>query len=37
MMAQDSGDWAQDWTEFRSNSYGLKEDQVQVLLNKPAL
>jgi hypothetical protein len=29
MMAQDSSGWTPGWTETRSRSYGLKEDQVQ--------
>jgi hypothetical protein len=35
MMAQDSSGWTPGWTETRSRSYGLKEDQVQMLLNQP--
>jgi hypothetical protein len=35
MLAQDSGSWATGWTETRSRSYGLKEAQVQMLLNQP--
>jgi hypothetical protein len=35
MMAQDSSGWTPGWTETRSHSYELKEDQVQMLLNQP--
>jgi len=35
IMAPFSYDWTPGWTETRSRSYGLKEAQVQVKLNKP--
>ncbi len=34
-MAQDKLDWTPGWTETNSRSYWLREDQVQLRLNKP--
>jgi len=35
MMALARCDWTPGWTEAHSNSYGLKEAQVQAWLDKP--
>jgi len=34
-IAEDRCDWAQGWTESNSRSYGLKEAQVQLDMDKP--
>ena len=33
-MAPDRYNWAQVWTEGHSRSYGLREDQVQLYMDK---
>jgi hypothetical protein len=35
MMATDVRDWTPGWTDTHSQSYGLREAQVQVRLDKP--
>ena len=35
MLAQGRCGWTQGWTEAHSQSYGLREAQVQAQLNKP--